>query len=352
MVLAGCHSTSYRIQGSVEGLENGDTLYFTSDMQDGVPSNTMIVKDGKFSLEGETDTIQLCMIYSARQHEINIPFFLEPGNISISLSEEPGKSRVGGTDTNKEWQRLNDSVMVIGREINSIAEHIYGNNIDQEEQQKGMERIEKLNVRFAGIVTDAAKRNIGNEFGYFLLTYYPEELIDNKTRLSLINEMPDNMRNRPAIKEMLTAIDTAAKTEEGATITDFSQQTPDGTMLSIMSEVSRNKITILDFWASWCGPCRQETPFMIELYNKYKDSGLGMVGISLDQEKDTWLQAIKSLGIPWPQMSDLKGWDNTVAKQFCINSIPHTIIVDKSGKILRRGLRGEELEQFVAEQLK
>ena len=91
---------------------------------------------------------------------------------------------------------------------------------------------------------------------------------------------------------------------------------------------------------------------MVELYAQYKDKGLGIVGISLDNDKDAWLTAIRQLNISWPQMSDLLGWDNAAAQQFSISSIPHTIVVDQQGKILRRGLRGQELADFVAEQLK
>lgn len=90
---------------------------------------------------------------------------------------------------------------------------------------------------------------------------------------------------------------------------------------------------------------------MVSLYESNKDRGLGIVGISLDKEKDAWVAAIKKLQMPWPQMSDLKFWDNDVAKAFNVNSIPHTIVVDSNGKILRRGLRGEQLKQFVESKL-
>ena len=109
-------------------------------------------------------------------------FFLEPGSINIELTEQPSGSRVSGTTCNNQWQTLNDSVMSIGKEINRIAEHIYGNNMSQEEQQKGLEQIERLNKRFADLVVKTAEKNIDNEFGYFLLTYYPEELINNEQR--------------------------------------------------------------------------------------------------------------------------------------------------------------------------
>jgi len=90
---------------------------------------------------------------------------------------------------------------------------------------------------------------------------------------------------------------------------------------------------------------------MIQLYDRYQPKGMGIVGISLDQEQNAWQQATDAMGVKWPQMSDLKGWENAIAQHFQVNSIPHTIVVDQSGKILRRGLRGEALEAFIAEQL-
>lgn len=352
LALTACHSNTYKISGVAEGLQDGDTLFITNDLQSGIPTDTLIVKNGKFELSGETDSTYLCMVYCDKRNELNAPFFIEPGNISIKLSETPGASRVGGTKCNEQWQELNDSVMTIGKEINRIAEHIYGNTVDEMEQQKGMEQIEKLNQRFSAIVVKTAEKNIKNEFGYFLLTYYPEELIDNQTRMKLIDKLPDEKQKRPAIQEMLVNLKQAAESAEGMTIKNFTQPGLDGTPLSLLGEVAKSKITVIDFWASWCGPCRQEMPFMLELYGKYKNKGLNIIGISLDEDSDAWKAATQQLNIPWIQMSDLKGWENTIAKHFCVNSIPHTIVVDQKGKILKRGLRGEKLEEFVDKQLK
>ena len=352
LALTACHSNTYKISGAVEGLNDGDTLFITNDLQTGIPTDTLIVKDGKFELSGETDSTYLCMVYSEKRNELNAPFFIEPGNISIKLVETPGASRVGGTKCNEQWQELNDSVMTIGKEINRIAEHIYGNTVDEMEQQKGMDQIEKLNQRFSAIVVKTTEKNIKNEFGYFLLTYYPEELIDNQTRMKLIDKLPDEKQKRPAIQKMLANLKQASESAEGMTIKDFTQPGLDGTPVSLLGEVSKSKITVIDFWASWCGPCRQEMPFMVELYGKYKDKGLNIIGISLDEDSDAWKAATQQLNIPWVQMSDLKGWENAIAKHFCVTSIPHTIVVDQQGKILKRGLRSEKLEEFVAGQLK
>ena len=352
LALSACQSKSFQISGTAEGMADGDTLFLTSDLYTGIPSDTIVVSDGKFSLSDDVDSVHLCMLYCANRNELNAPFFLEPGHITIALKDTPGASRVGGTACNNRWQQLNDSVMNIGKEINRIAEHIYGGTLPQEEQQKGMEQIDRLNQRFAALVADMAEKNIDNEFGYFLLTYYPEELISNEQRSRLIQLLPADMKQRPAIRQMQEVLSQASKTAEGNTISDFSQPQIDGTPLSIMSEVQQHRVTVIDFWASWCGPCRQEMPFMIEMYNRLKDHGLGIVGISLDEDHNAWATATKKMNIPWPQMSDLKGWENAAAKQFNITSIPHTIVVDSKGKILRRGLRGEQLEQFLSDQLK
>ena len=352
LALTACHSNSYKINGTVEGLADGDTLYLTDDLETAIPKDTLIVKDGKFELTSETDSTYLAMVYSMKRYELNAPFFVEPGTISIKLVETPGASRVGGTKCNEAWQELNDSVVSIGKEINRIAEHIYGNTIDEMEQQKGMNQIEKLNQRFAKVVVKATEKNIKNEFGYFLLTYYPEELIDNQTRMKLIDKLPEDKQKRPIIQAMMAHMKQAAETAEGKTIKDFTQQGLDGEPVSLMGEVTKNKITVIDFWASWCTNCRKEMPFMIELYGKYKDKGLGFIGISLDEDIDAWKAATQQQNIPWPQMSDLKGWNNAIIKYFYVTIIPHTIVVNQQGIILKRGLHGQQLEEFVEKQLK
>jgi peroxiredoxin len=133
----------------------------------------------------------------------------------------------------------------------------------------------------------------------------------------------------------------------GGTAPDFSQATPEGETLKL-SEL-RGKVVLLDFWASWCGPCRKENPNVVRVYEKYKDQGFEILGISLDSKRDRWLQAIEKDGLGWYHVSDLKGWQNEVAQTYGVHSIPHTILLDQEGRILARNLRGRSLEAKLAE---
>ena len=135
------------------------------------------------------------------------------------------------------------------------------------------------------------------------------------------------------------------------TIPTFTMNDINGKSVAIQDEMAKNKLTILDFWASWCGPCMQEAPNVVAVYNDYQSKGLGIVGISLDNDEAAWKEAVEQLHMSWTQLSDLKGWDNEAARLFRVNSIPHTVIINSKGEVLAEDLRGDELRKFVAAQL-
>lgn len=131
------------------------------------------------------------------------------------------------------------------------------------------------------------------------------------------------------------------------TLTDIELGDLQRNSISLKSEISKNQITIIDFWASWCGPCRAEMPLMVNIYNQYKDQGLGIIGISLDSDYNAWEKAITDNKLAWTQLSDLRGWDSYAAQNYHVTAIPYTIIVDKNAKIMASGLCGEKLEKFI-----
>ena len=133
----------------------------------------------------------------------------------------------------------------------------------------------------------------------------------------------------------------------GGKAPDFTQNTPDGEELSLSD--LEGKVVLIDFWASWCGPCRRENPNVVKMYNKYKDKGFDILAVSLDKTRSKWLGAIEKDGLAWHHVSDLKGWQNEVAKTYGVRSIPHTILLDREGRIIAHKLRGQALEAKLEE---
>lgn len=350
----------YRINGEAPMLNDGDTLFVTDDPIKGTPTDTLIIENGKFEKEGKTGSAEFRLVYSTHPRGIYSPFFIEPGTISIRLSAKPEETRVEGTPTNDAWQEMNDSVMEIKRRIDR---HYENNNLSNEEQQQEFKELKALHAQYKALVTDYARKNTDNEFGYFLLMAYsdmagsiglhePDGLIDIDTRLELISKLPHDRQERPAMKRTVEKLHRMKATAEGNIMPDFTMDDTNGKPVNALTEITKNKLTIIDFWASWCGPCRRDMPDMVRLYNTYKDKGLGILGVSLDSKREAWKSASKNLGIVWPQVSDLKGWNNAAAQLFNVRAIPQTIVVSSDGTILKKGLRGSELEDFVASQLK
>lgn len=154
--------------------------------------------------------------------------------------------------------------------------------------------------------------------------------------------------------EAPTATETensGANADDSRPVISFSMSDMDGNQVSVSDVFVKNKLTVIDFWASWCGPCRQEMPHLVDLYKRYKGKGLGVIGVSLDEDRSAWIKAVKYLGMDWVQLSDLQGWDNSAARMYGIESIPFTIIVDEKGRVVDAGLRGEDLARLVASQL-
>lgn len=144
---------------------------------------------------------------------------------------------------------------------------------------------------------------------------------------------------------------TEPATETKTTYTDISLPGPQGQTVKVSDYVGKNRLVMIDFWASWCGPCMGEMPYVVKAYEMFHDKGLEIVGVSLDKDKASWLAAIEQTGQKWPQMSDLKGWDSEGAALYGIQSIPANVLINEQGEIVARDLRGDALLKEIESRL-
>jgi thiol-disulfide isomerase/thioredoxin len=156
--------------------------------------------------------------------------------------------------------------------------------------------------------------------------------------------------NEPAADAKVES-STESTTENKVMYTDISLPGPQGQTVKVSDYVGKNKLVLIDFWASWCGPCIGELPNVVKAYELYHDKGLEIVGVSLDKDKASWVQAIAQTGQKWPQMSDLKGWDCEGAALYGIQSIPANVLINEQGEIVARDLRGDFLLKEVESRL-
>jgi len=349
LTMTACSSNSFKVKGVAEGFDEGDTLLVMNDSP--VPLDTIIIKDGKFEWAGEVDSVFVCSVISTNKMA-SAMFFREPGTINLLLSAT-GKSEVSGTKANDALQELNNVQLQFQQKAESLVSKLYADTLEEAQKKDIYSQYEALQKEMGQSFADMAKKNTDNELGYFLLTQLAYSDVFAKDDLNAtIAKLPAEYQQRQAIKDIQKMLEASFSTEEGDRIKDFKMQSPEGNEVNIMDFVKANKITVLDFWASWCQPCREEMPVMKQILADNQVKGFGIVGISLDDNMEAWTACIQELELSWPQMSDLQGGMSTVARSFGVQAIPFTAVVDQNGKILKKGLRGEELAQFVAEQLK
>lgn len=354
-LLIACQSNTFKIQGHIAGLAAGDTLFMTQDISNANHDDTIIIdRNGNFEYNGIADSVERCALYNAKNNDDYFVFFKEPGvglkmNLkTASLDKGEGSNSVQGSKLNEDLTSITNKVDKIQKEISFIEK-----NSSADGQDKANIKVNVLEQRIRTLIIHAINDNAKNELGFFLLTSYCQDReINSDVMFSLIHKLPAKMSSREEITQIVSVLKSQSNASVGKLITGFQMPSPENKNTRLYDEIKKNKITIIDFWASWCGPCRKEMPDLSKLYNRYHAKGMGIIGISFDKDASKWKKAIHDMNMNWVQMSDLSGWESLAAKELGITSIPFTIIVDNKGVILDKGLNGEELTQFIKEKLK
>ena len=211
-------------------------------------------------------------------------------------------------------------------------------------------RFDELEAAQKTIWGDYLKNNTSSPIALFVLNQYAGYDINVTEVEPLYNKLSKKLRKTPSGLDFAKKLELARKTAVGQIATEFTQPDVEGRNVSLTSY--KGKYVLVDFWASWCGPCRAENPNVVKAYSKFRDKGFDILGVSLDEKKDKWQAAIQADNLPWTHVSDLKGWKNAAAEQYGIRAIPQNLLLDPKGMIIARNLRGEALERKLSEILK
>lgn len=336
LLLCACTDKNrYVIEGNVAGLEGTAYLY---DPDDKLLDSTA-VEAGAFRFKGVVAQSGLCHITDSREHvqTVELPFFLEPGTIRIVKTEEEAPV-VSGTPSNDAFTAYNKAAGALIEE--------YRNPETTEERHHAIEE------EFDRLYEDTYEANIGNCFAANLLQTKSYDL-SGQELLDEIAKFPAELQTSKPLAELKEYAEKKIKTEEGKPYIDIAQPNAAGETVTLKSVIENPavKYTLVDFWASWCGPCMGEVPHLKKTYEAFHDKGFEIYGISFDKDRDNWLGAIEKNGMNWIHVSELNRFDNQAAKDYAVQAIPSNFLIDGQGTIVAKNLRGEELYEKVAELL-
>ena len=347
IALASCKDdVSFTIKGDATGIADGTAVCLIQRVKpDWITLDSTTVKDGSFTFKGQVDPGFMAYIEVDGSEKFQI--ILEPGNISVDCAARRAK----GTPSNDKFAAFLDETDAYDAEEMAIYEKM---DTCSDENLKAVygQQIDSIDVIYEECIKKCMAENITNPLGIGLFTTYATIFAnDVQMLLDLSARIPKEYNAQNPVQTTVKLLKDIARTSVGSQYLDFPFVTVDGRETSLSECVKANRYVLIDFWASWCAPCRASLPGIKALNDQFGDKGLCIIGISLDKNQEDWLDAIRNFEMTWIQTSALHYWDDEIAALYGVRAIPSTVLIDGNGTIVDRNVDFVALTEKLAAEL-